>query len=336
MARRSDRLRVGVAGVGRMGSHHVAALLRRDDVLLSAVADPSLPAQARAIQMAGAAMAGAAGRLDALAVYGSTDAMLAANDLDCIVIATPARLHARHCLMALHAGIRVLVEKPMATTIDDGRELAHEAQLGSDLLMVGHIERFNPAIQALRERMRTLPTGRPILIQTWRHGDAPADPPEEGVALDLGIHDLDLICHLLDDDPVVVQGRRCGTTPIEQRLDVELTFNSGTTARTSIGWDSGLRQRRIVVHCEHVDLEVDCQRQELRYCLPGGQGWTAQSWPDQPLWREHDAFFDAARNGGPSPIGARDGLRALSLAHAAIASARRGHPVKWDLPPLPE
>ncbi|MEO6349481.1 MAG: Gfo/Idh/MocA family oxidoreductase, partial [Candidatus Limnocylindrales bacterium] len=247
-----SRLCVGVAGVGRMGLRHVDALLRQRNVDLCAVADPSDDALGRALGLARAANAS-----EATSGFRDAEQMLDAGGLDCVIIATPPEMHASHCLMALELRVPTLVEKPLAMTIMDGRRLVAEAERTGVLLQVGHIERFNPVVGALRDCIRDGLVGAPISIEIWRHGPAPERPCDEGVALDLAIHDLDLVRHVLDDEPVLVEARPSGQASIVERLDAQIELQSGGRASLSVGWDTAARERRIVVVGESGTIEAD-------------------------------------------------------------------------------
>ncbi|MEO6349644.1 MAG: Gfo/Idh/MocA family oxidoreductase, partial [Candidatus Limnocylindrales bacterium] len=164
-------------------------------------------------------------------------------------------------------------------------------------------------------------------IEIWRHGPAPERPCDEGVALDLAIHDLDLLRHVFDDEPVLVEARPNGQASIVERLDAQTELQSGGRASLSVGWDTAARERRIVVVGESGTIEADLVQQELRYCLSGDPEWRSQSCPGEPLVHEHDAFFEAVRNGGPAPVSSLDGFHALFLVHALLDSAATGRPV---------
>lgn len=317
MSSRLAPLRLGVIGVGRMGSRHLRALLRRDDVVVCAVADPSPGARSLAINEAMQL------RHVQPSAHDDAASMLDGGGLDAVVIATPPRLHLVHCLKAFAAGMPVLVEKPMASTIEDGRDLLREAELAGVLLMVGLIERFNPAVVAMRELLRTLPIGKPILIETWRHGVLPDPPQEDGVALDLAIHDVDLIRHLLGDEPSEVAARQVFEAGVQVRLEARMDFRSGITARLCVQWTRGEQQRRVVVHCQDGLVEADLLHQDLRYHVSGDETSAVLMCPGESLVAEHDAFIHAVRTGGPSPVSGDDGLRALAVVEALVGSADR-------------
>jgi UDP-N-acetylglucosamine 3-dehydrogenase len=325
-------LRVGVAGVGRMGLRHVEAVLRREDVTLSAVADPSPGALDRARELA------LAGDIDKpQSEYATAEQMLSLADLDCVIVATPPQMHAAHCVMALGRRTAVLVEKPLAASLEDGQAIVDESCTSRVLLTVGHIERFNPVVEVLREHVRGGLVGPLLAIETWRHGPQPDPRHTEGVALDLAVHDLDLLHHVFGEHPVAVETRPHIELSIDDRLDAELKMSSGVSALLSVGWDKQRRERGVAVRGELGVIEVDLVNQKLRYMLGASAdgnfaGWQSQSFPGEPLVREHDAFFEAVWNGGPAPVSGHDALRALFEAHALLRSAALGSPVPLPSP----
>ena len=316
-----DTLRVGICGIGQMGMRHLAALVRREDVAVRAVADPSSAALARALDL----VAGTGGSAIP-AAYADAEDLLASDELDCVILATPSRLHARHCLAATTTGVAILVEKPIATSVEDAQAVVHEIERTATLLAVGHVERFNPVVEALRRLLDDMPLGRTTLIETWRH-NVPSVVASEGVGLDLGIHDVDLICELLSEYPVSVDAAPVDPAAIPSRLAGELRFGSGAAGRLSVRSDARDRQRRILVHCVEGEIDVDCLRQEMSYRNTGDEDWITSAWPGEALVREHDAFIAAVCAGSPTPVSARSGLRALAIVEALVASAHRGEPV---------
>jgi predicted dehydrogenase len=306
--------RVGVLGVGRMGTRHLRALLQRIDVVVSAVADPSPTAQANAAAIVATVAAGSTPQ-----VYLDLEGLLANEALDAVVIATPPSLHARHCLMALEANVGVLVEKPIAVRAEDALPILTALERAHVPFLVGHIERFNPAVRALIEQVHK-DRERPSLIETWRYGPAPSHMADIGVGPDLAVHDVDLVCQLVGEGPVSVMGNRGSGTAEKPLLEGELTFATGTAARVSAGWYADRRQRQIAVHWGDRRLEVDCLRQEVRWYDPGGVPRVVHVSGD-PLVAEHDAFLEALASGTRSPVSGRDGLRALIIVEALMASS---------------
>jgi predicted dehydrogenase len=330
----SARLRVGLAGLGTMGRAHLRNLAGRDDVSLVAVADPAAPALAQATaQIAG--------------VRAFTDpfAMLEEEGLDALIVAVPTTLHHPVALAALSRGTPVLVEKPLATTEAEGRELVAAAASGGTLLQVGHIERFNPAVLELGRRLRAGALSRTFSVKTTRGGPLPERIRDVGVAVDLATHDVDVVCHLVGERPLRVYAETTQHvhTAHEDLLYGLLAFPGGAIATLDVNWLTPEKQRRIVVLGQEGMFQVDYLSQSLTFTrgnadlaptyldgyAPVFAGETVQLpvEPAEPLRRELDAFFDAVRSGGPAAVTGEEGLWAVRLANLLLESAATSSPI---------
>jgi UDP-N-acetylglucosamine 3-dehydrogenase len=168
-------LRIGVVGVGTMGSNHARVLAGLSGVRLMGVADPD-PAQRELVNRALGCPA--VSDLDSLLKFG----------VDAVTIAAPTHLHREIALACIARGIHVLVEKPIASTVEEGHDIIRAARRADVTLMVGHVERFNPAVQAIKEAIR----GENILsIAITRVGPFPPRMSNVGVVIDLAVHDID-------------------------------------------------------------------------------------------------------------------------------------------------
>ncbi|MBW8303729.1 MAG: Gfo/Idh/MocA family oxidoreductase, partial [Brevundimonas sp.] len=169
-------LKFGVAGAGVMGRNHARVLSDIRDVELTHVFDPD------AVTAEGVAEAYGASPVT------TAEAFVAAG-LDAAVVATPNRTHADLTVALLEAGVHVLVEKPIAATVDDARRMIEAAKANDRVLMVGQVERFNPAVDAVK---RAIDGDDIISIQITRVGPFPPRMGEVGVVIDLAVHDIDI------------------------------------------------------------------------------------------------------------------------------------------------
>lgn len=338
-ASRPATLRVGLAGLGTMGRNHLRNLLARADIELVGIADPL-----EAARVAASTEVAAAGRSAARA-YADPVEMVAEEHLDAVIIAAPTTSHSTLALAALEAGVAVLVEKPLAATVDEGRALVHAADAGGMLLQVGHIERFNPAIQALEARLRDGALSRIFSVKTIRCGPMPERIRDVGVAIDLATHDVDMICHLVGDQPIraYAEVTQHVHTAHEDLLYGLLAFSNGVVGQLDVNWLTPEKQRRVIVLGEEGMFEVDCLRQALTFTrgaadvtptyLDGyaptfaGERVQLPVQPAEPLRLELDAFFAAVASGGPSPVSGSDGLLSLSLANLLLMSAAAHRPL---------
>ena len=335
------KLRVGLVGLGSMGRNHLRNLAARDDVTLAAVADPNEDALALAADQSGARP------------YADPAEMLDEERLDALVVAAPTTLHHGIALHAIERGVPVLVEKPLATTVAEGRELVEAAGRRGVLLQVGHIERFNPAVLALGERLRGGALSRIFTIKTLREGPFPARIRDVGVAVDLATHDVDIMCHLAGARPdrVYAETTQHIHTSHEDLVFGLLHFAGGTVGLLDVNWLTPEKQRRITVLGAEGMFQVDYLSQALTFTrgtaelsptfldgyAPTFAGETVQLpvTPAEPLRRELDAFFDAIRTGGPAAVPGSDGLWAVALANLLLESAAAHRPVAVHPPEVP-
>lgn len=327
-------LRVGLAGLGTMGRNHLRNLVSRDGVTLVAVADP-VPA---ALEVARVQAPDARGFLDPLA-------MLAEESLDALIVAVPTTLHHAVAAAALGRGVSVLVEKPLAATVDEGTDLVARARTSGAVLQVGHIERFNPAVLALAERLRDGALSRVFSVRTTRGGPLPERIRDVGVAIDLATHDVDIMCHLVGERPIraYAETTQHVHTAHEDLLYGLLAFPCGAVGLLDVNWLTPEKQRRIAVLGAEGMFQVDYLSQSLTFTrgaatlaptyLDGyaptfaGETVTLPVRPAEPLRRELDAFFGAVRSGGPAAITGEEGLWALRLANILLDSAASQRPI---------
>ena len=241
-----DALRVGVVGAGHMGSYHVAALAELVDVRLTAVADLN---RRRAEEVAG--RYGAAALSDAAHLVGRVDAA---------IVAVPTMQHFGVSRFLLENGIHVLVEKPICPVLDDARTLFRLAIQKGLVLHVGHVERYNGAVQELGRIVRD-----PILIECQRLGPFAPRVREDGVVLDLMIHDLDIVMRLVDEE--IVHLSATGASVLSDRDDVasvQLRFAGGCIANLTASRVTQNKIRTLAITQPDAYITLDYADQELR------------------------------------------------------------------------
>ena len=301
----ADRpLKIGVAGVGVMGRNHARVLSDMRGVRLGSVLDASEEA-ATAV----------AGLHDAPGVA-TLDAFLAAG-LDGAVVSTPNRTHADLGVALLEAGVHVLVEKPIAATVEDARRLIDAARANDRVLMVGQVERFNPAVEAVK---RAIAGEEVVSIQITRVGPFPPRMGEVGVVIDLAVHDIDIIRHLTDSEIVEVQPQLASTrAEREDTALLQFRLENGTIAHITTNWVTPYKTRTLQVATQNKFVVADLMtRQVTEYFgqQPDGSYSTrgVMSWPNEPLKKELEAFVHAIRTGEPPAVTGEDGLRNLEVA----------------------
>lgn len=321
-------VRVGLAGLGSMGRNHLRVITSRDGVILAAVADPFTDALEAAV-----AQTGAAG-------YAEPMAMIAEADLDAVVIAAPTTMHLPLALAAIERGIAVLVEKPLAPTVDEALQIVGASRATGVPVQVGHVERFNPAVREL---------GRLLHEEHWlstvyaitsrRSGPFPARIRDVGVTIDLATHDVDICSWIAGERPIRVHAETAQRIHAdhEDLLFGLLHFPSGVVAQLDVDWLTPAKRRQLVVVGEEGMFELDYLTQRLTFTratdttnprLIGGYAPTFEGEvaevpvpTGEPLALEHDAFLHVVREGGRPEVDAEDGLWAVGIANALLDSA---------------
>jgi len=310
------RLRVGLIGAGHFGRFHALKLAAGARVALAGIYDPDA-ARAQAVAWeAGGAVRGLA---ELLSVS------------DAVIIAAPAEFHFELAAQALRAGKHVLVEKPIAATLEQAAELGALAASSGLVLQVGHLERFSAAYGAVIGRM-----GRPLYIEAVRIAPFKPRGTDVSVILDLMIHDLDLILALIDApiDHVDAVGASVASAH-EDIANARIRFGNGAVATITASRISLKTERKMRIFSQTGYLTVDFAARKLTLIgrgigmkLPGFEefGVEQAGWQDHDaLAAEHEAFFASVLDGAPVLVDAAAGTRALAAALAvskAIADSR--------------
>lgn len=310
----SDRLRVAVVGVGYLGRHHARILAQLDGVELAGVVDRD---PARAQEVAGA--------------HG-TRAFTRVADLppvDAVTIAVPTASHAAEAVPLLERGIAVLVEKPLARTLDEADAIIEAAQRGGATLAVGHTERFNPAVTAALPHVT-----RPGFVEVHRLGTFPERSLDIDVVFDLMIHDLDVLLASVGGE--VVSMEAVGVPVLTPRVDIanaRLRFDSGCIANLTASRISRERVRKVRFFQPHSYISIDYASQEAEWYQlrtdsgkPVIEGGKLEITRDEPLRLELADFADAVRQRCQPRVTGADGRRALALAHRITSLIDEGFP----------
>ena len=295
------KLRAAVVGVGYLGQFHAEKLAGAPGVELAAVVDAD-PARARLI----AAKHGCAAHTDPAALLGA---------VDLVSIAVPTPRHHDVARPFLAAGVHVLVEKPIATTLAEADAMIAAAQRSGALLAVGHLQRFNPAFRALAEAL-----GKPLFIDCERLSGFKSRGIDVDVVLDLMIHDLDLVLSMARSELAHVSA--CGFQVLTDSIDianVRLEFADGCVANLSASRVSQQPVRKLRVFQADGYASADLQAGRLRLVRrdprKGVIAEDESSFSDRDELRAEVANFVAAARGGRAPlVGGEDGRRALALA----------------------
>lgn len=313
----TDRLRVGVVGVGYLGRFHALIYSRLPDVELVGVVDTD---QERARAIAAEASCASYARLDDLL-----------GRVDAVSIVVPTTAHLAAAAPFLTRGIHVLLEKPIAATRDEGAEIVRLARSSGALLQIGHVERFNAGVMALAQRISS-----PLYIEAQRMGGFVERATDVDVVSDLMIHDIDIILSLVDAEIAGISA--VGAAILTEHPDIanaRLEFTNGAVANVVASRVSDKTTRRIRVFQSRRYLALDFVAQTIDIAEPRPvPGATRpeivreriQVDPVKPLDLELAEFVRCVRERRAPLVDGRVGLKALEVAlevRSRIESAAR-------------
>lgn len=319
-------LRTAVIGTGSLGRQHArvhAELAAQGRACFAAVCDLDA-ATAQAIA-------------EERGVEWETDWRKLVGRVDAVSLAVPTESHAEIACALLEQGVHVLVEKPISRTIEEADRMIESARRGGAVLMVGHLERFNPALVALRPHVRA-----PVYFEIHRVGEFTARSLDIDVVLDLMIHDLDIVQWLVGPEVEATDVRAVGIPVLTHTVDAanaRIEFATGAVANITasrVGTEK-IRKMRFFQPHDYVAVDYVTRYAGLSSLAPA----SADGRPGvnhrrleveevEPLRAEIDAFLRAAAERTAPPITGEDGRRALSLALRALDSIR-GHDVRTGI-----
>ena len=318
-------LRAGLIGLGVMGSHHLRVLRSMEGVDLVGVVDPH--------------------HTSSQGTYSSVRELID-EDIDYCVVAVPTALHEEVALELANAHVHALVEKPLTDRAESAVRVADAFSRAGLIGAVGHVERYNPALQSMRQRIRGGDLGTVFQVTTRRQGPFPARIADVGVVKDLATHDLDLTSWILDSPYQSVfarMGHRAGREH-EDLVSVVADLRGGVIANHLVNWVSPFKERITIVNGERGSLVADTLSADITFYENGS---TPTEWDGvanfrgviegdviryaiskpEPLRLEHEAFRDAVL-GLPADIVTMDhGVMVTQVAEALLQSASTGTPV---------
>lgn len=313
------RIPVAVVGVGVMGANHARVYHQNPRANLVAVVDPD-PGRGEPVA-----------KKFGCAYLRTVDELLRQVRIGAASVATPTAQHAEVAGRLLEHGVDVLVEKPLAPTRPEVQQLCRLARERQRVLMVGHIERFNPAIRSLRGLIDKQAFGEVTSIITRRVGLAPTRIKDADVVTDLAVHDIDIANFLLGRAPVDVYAQG-GRGVLRDRLDfAEIFLNYGTAnVIVSVNWLTPIKIRKLSITGTRGYGELDFVRQELLLYQPPDAD-TFEGFSDfldkfgqdrvarvpievcEPLAAELEHFLQCVATRGQPEIGCAEALAVLDV-----------------------
>jgi predicted dehydrogenase len=328
-------LRAGLIGLGAMGRNHARVLSGLDGVDLAGIVEPG---GAAAEQVYGAP------------VLPSLDELLSMG-IDYAVVACPTALHEEIGLELARAGVAALIEKPLAHTPEAATRLVEEFESLGLVAGVGHIERYNPALQHLRRRLENAELGEVYQVVTRRQGPFPARIADVGVVKDLATHDIDLTAWVTRRDYLSISARTVTKSgrPHEDMVTAVGELDGGIMVNHLVNWLSPFKERSTVVTGERGCFVADTLTADLTFYA---NGVAATEWEAirafrgvaegdmtrfaiakrEPLLVEHERFRDAVLGKDAETVTLREGLRTVQVAAAMLGSAESGETVSTLAP----
>jgi len=324
-------LRAGVVGLGVMGRNHARVLSNLTGVDLVGIVDP----------------AAAENILDtAVKVYESLESLLS-QGIDYCLVAVPTGLHEEVGLQLAAANVHALIEKPLATDPKSATRLTEAFEKAGLIGAVGHIERYNPALQQARERIEAGELGQVYQIVTSRQGPFPARIADVGVVKDLATHDIDLTAWVSQKSYRAVSARtahKAGRAH-EDLVIVVGELEEGVIASHTVNWLSPLKERRTIISGERGAFVADTLTADLTFYE---NSLVQTQWDDvalfrgvsegdviryafpkpEPLRTEHETFRDAVLGKEVDIVTMRQGLATVRVAEAILESARTGQTIQ--------
>ncbi|MFQ5719048.1 MAG: Gfo/Idh/MocA family oxidoreductase, partial [Acidobacteriota bacterium] len=309
----AEALRVGVVGVGHLGQHHARLYAALPAAHLVGIVDRD---RDRATEIAA--------RHDCR-VFASVDALL--GEVDAVSVAVPTAAHLAVAGPALENGLACLVEKPLAPDVAAARRLVDLAARHASTLMVGHTERFNPALAAARPHVK-----RPGFIEAQRLASFTPRSLDVDVVLDVMIHDIDAVLDLVGERPVSVDA--VGVSALTDKVDLanaRLRFPGGCAANLTASRMSLGRVRKLRIFQPDAYINIDCAaREAMRYSLLPGSGDRPEIRGKmlgvvdaEPLALELAEFIDATRQRRTPRCSGEEGLAALATAVEVVEQMNR-------------
>jgi len=303
-------LRVGVVGVGVMGSNHARVLSEMSGVQLVGIVDPDRKQRDLVTRAVGCP------------AFSDMDALLRGG-IDAVTIAAPTHLHHDLALECISRGVNLMVEKPIALNVAEGRAIVAAARRAGVTLMIGHVERFNPAVESIKRWIKDQDI---LSIAITRVGPFPPRMSNVGVVIDLAVHDIDLIRWFTESEIVEIQPQL--SSAVAEREDIALLqfrTASGVLAHINTNWLTPFKARNIHIATRDKYLIADLLTLQVTECF-GFQTDGSYSMRHlsvgyaEPLRAELVAFVNAVRRGETPPVTGEEGVASLEIAMRCLAA----------------
>ena len=330
------KINVAVIGTGNMGKNHVRVYSKISSAVLLSVCDLNGSAAKEVAKSCGAKW------------YSDYKEMFEnEREIDAVSIVVPTAQHEKIALDAIDYGKHIFVEKPIATSLESATRIVKKAEKAGVKLMVGHIERFNPAVLRIKELIDANELGQLVSISAKRVGPFANTITDVGVCLDLAIHDIDVIRYITNDEISEVYAKTgCGIHPHEDYASILLTLKNGATGIIETNWLTPTKIRRLDITGRDGFAALDYISQEI--CLYGkaasnhlsdcvqlsmahGMPQMARIKPEtkEPLQLELSSFLQSIISNTLTLVDGWSGIENLKVALAAVQSVKEQRPIKF-------
>ncbi|MCQ2977016.1 MAG: Gfo/Idh/MocA family oxidoreductase [archaeon] len=311
-----NTINVGVIGVGAMGYNHARVYSKLENANLVAVAD-----------VVEETVKKVAKKYNTKA-YCEIEDLLKDPEIEVVSVCVPTTFHHDVVMQAIEYGKHVLVEKPIAFTEEEAVEMINAAKEKGVKLATGHVERFNPAVQKAKELIDNEVIGDLVAISAKRVGPFPPRIKDVGVAIDLAIHDLDVMNFLIEGKVEQVYASMSSILDkceFEDHAEIMVNFEENITGILEVNWLTPYKRRQIEITGTAGIISVDYITQSIE--LYGKFAQDINITPEEPLIKELSSFLEKVKNDEEPEITGEDGLKALKMVLAANESSKKHIPV---------
>lgn len=326
MAKKNNLLNIAILGAGYMGQNHAKVLSSLAGVNLVAICDINRE------------KTGKLSKQYKIREYQDYENLLKSEELDVVSICLPTALHYKAAVEALKKRIPIFLEKPLCATVEEAKKFKKLAKKYKVPVMVGHIERFNPVVNEIKQRLQSGEIGKILKVHTQRFSPPLLSPQDVSVIVDLATHDIDVISYIIGEKPQRIYTEADSKVHKNQDLMSSiLRFKSGIMALIEVSWLHPTKIRNLTIVGENGMYQANYLTQELFFYRQNRQLFANNFDPlstltradvvkiafesKEPLYLELKAFIDAVLNRAKMPVTMDDGLFALDVAEKMARSA---------------
>lgn len=304
---------VGVIGVGSMGYNHVRIYSELENANLVAISDMvrgTLDKVSKEFNTVG---------------YVDYDNILQIDDIEVVNICVPTVFHHDVVMRAIEAGKNVLVEKPIASKLNEAEEMIKAAEDAGVTLATGHVERFNPAVRVAKKLIDERAIGEVVTANSKRLGPFPPRIRDVGVAIDLAIHDIDIFNYLFNSRANTVfanMSSKLKNCEFEDHAEIMTKYDSGVLSILETNWLTPYKKRQLNITGIDGIISVDYGNQTVTLFKENNQVEDIKVENKEPLKEELRSFVDCVQNNTPPEVSGKDGYEALRIVDAAMTSSK--------------